>query len=49
MEDFGSCKGGPFQHPDDVMVDEVYANQHKLHVGDTINEHQPRVACLGNL
>jgi putative ABC transport system permease protein len=28
--------GGPFQHPDDVMIDEFYAQQHKNHVGDTI-------------
>ena len=27
--------GGPFRHPDDVIVDELYASQHKLHVGDT--------------
>ncbi len=33
---FRFVKGGPFQGPDDVMVDEVYAQQHKLRVGDTI-------------
>lgn len=27
--------GGPFQHPDDVIVDEFYASEHKLHVGGT--------------
>jgi putative ABC transport system permease protein len=33
---FRYAQGGPFQGPNDVLVDEVYANQHKLHVGDTI-------------
>ena len=33
---FHFVRGGPFQHPDDVMVDEYYAAQHKVHVGDTI-------------
>ena len=46
---FRFLAGGPFQQPDDVMVDEVYASQHKLHVGDTINNTEPPVACLGNL
>jgi len=30
-------KGGPFQSPNDVMVDELYAAQHKVHVGDTVS------------
>ncbi len=34
---FRFVQGGPFQHPDDMMVDEVYASQHNVHVGDTIN------------
>jgi putative ABC transport system permease protein len=34
---FRFIHGGPFQGPNDVMVDEVYANQKKLHVGDTAN------------
>ena len=33
---FHFLEGGPFQHPDDVMVDSYYASEHKLHVGDTI-------------
>jgi putative ABC transport system permease protein len=33
---FRFVAGGPFQHPDDVMIDEFYANQHKYHVGDTV-------------
>jgi len=33
---FRFLSGGPFQHPDDVMVDQFYADQHKYHVGDTI-------------
>jgi putative ABC transport system permease protein len=32
---FRFVKGGPFQHPDEVIVDELYASQHKLRVGDT--------------
>ena len=30
-------KGGPFQHPDDVIVDQYYAEEHKLHVGSTVS------------
>jgi putative ABC transport system permease protein len=33
---FHFVQGGPFQHPDDVMVDEYYAAQHKVRAGDTI-------------
>jgi putative ABC transport system permease protein len=33
---FHFVSGGPFEHPDDVMIDEFYAKQNKLHVGDTI-------------
>jgi putative ABC transport system permease protein len=28
--------GGPFEKPDDVLVDERYATQNKVHVGETI-------------
>ena len=31
---FHFLAGGPFQSPDDVMVDSYYASEHKLHVGD---------------
>jgi putative ABC transport system permease protein len=31
---FRFVAGGPFQHPDDVMVDSYYASEHNLHVGD---------------
>jgi putative ABC transport system permease protein len=43
---FRFIHGGPFQGPNDVMVDEVYANQKKLHVGDTANitNHSWRVS-----
>lgn len=34
---FRFVSGGPFQGPDDVLVDSYYATQHKYHVGDTIN------------
>ena len=45
---FRFVQGGPFQHPDDVLIDEVYANQHKLHVGDTITNtnHKWRVSGI---
>lgn len=33
---FHFLEGGPFQHPDDVMVDSYYASEHKLHVADRI-------------
>jgi putative ABC transport system permease protein len=33
---FHFLEGGPFQHPDDVMVDSYYATEHRLHVGDRI-------------
>ncbi len=29
--------GGPFQQPDDMIVDEYYAASNKLHVGSTVN------------
>ena len=29
--------GGPFQGPDDILIDENYAQQTKLKVGDTVN------------
>jgi putative ABC transport system permease protein len=29
-------KGGPFQQPDDILVDENFANQRKVSVGDTV-------------
>ncbi|HEX5228131.1 MAG TPA: FtsX-like permease family protein [Bryobacteraceae bacterium] len=33
---FRFTDGGPFQGPDDVMIDDYYARQHKYHVGDMI-------------
>ena len=33
---FRFVQGGPFQGPDDVMVDSYYAQEHKLHVGDSV-------------
>jgi len=34
---FHFLSGGPFQGPDDVLVDEFYAKQNKLRVGGTVN------------
>jgi putative ABC transport system permease protein len=33
---FHFLQGGPFQHPDDVMVDSYYAAEQKLHIGDKL-------------
>lgn len=33
---FRFVSGGPFQGPDDVLVDNYYAGQHKLRVGDPV-------------
>jgi putative ABC transport system permease protein len=33
---FKYLEGGPFQGPDDVIIDQYYARQEKLHVGDRI-------------
>lgn len=33
---FKYLEGGPFQSPDDVIVDQYYARQEKLHAGDRI-------------
>jgi putative ABC transport system permease protein len=45
---FRFLQGGPFQQPNDVMVDSVYAGQHHLKVGDTINNtnHPWRVSGI---
>ena len=45
---FRFVQGGPFQGPNDVLVDQVYANQHKLRVGDVINNtnHMWRVSGI---
>ncbi len=46
---FHFLSGGPFQHPDDVMIDEFYAKQHNYHVGDTSDADQPSLARLRHL
>ncbi len=33
---FNYRSGGPFEHPDDIIVDERYAAQHKLRAGDKV-------------
>ena len=33
---FRYMEGGPFQGPDDVLVDEYYAQEHNIHAGDRI-------------
>ena len=34
---FRYLEGGPFTSDDDLLVDDVYANAHKLHAGDRVN------------
>ena len=45
---FHFVQGGPFRSPYDIMVDELYAAQHKVHVGGTINliNHAWRVSGI---
>jgi len=35
---FKYLEGGPFRGPDDIIVDEYYAQQHKLHAGDHVSD-----------
>ena len=35
---FKYLEGGPFTGPDDIIVDEYYARQHKLHAGDQVTD-----------
>lgn len=35
---FKYLEGGPFRSPDDVIVDEYYARQHRLHAGDQVTD-----------
>jgi putative ABC transport system permease protein len=44
---FKYLEGGPFRGPDDIIVDEYYALQHKLHAGDQVTDilnHRWRVS-----
>jgi putative ABC transport system permease protein len=44
---FKYLEGGSFQGPDDIIVDEYYAQQHKLHAGDQVTDvlnHRWRVS-----
>jgi putative ABC transport system permease protein len=46
---FKYLKGGPFQGPDDLIVDEYYAQQHKLHAGEYVTDvlnHRWRVSGI---
>jgi len=35
---FKFLQGGPFQGPNDIIVDDYYARQHKLHAGDQVTD-----------
>jgi putative ABC transport system permease protein len=44
---FKYLEGGSFQGPDDIIIDEYYAQQHKLHAGDQVTDvlnHRWRVS-----
>jgi putative ABC transport system permease protein len=44
---FKYLEGGPFRNPDDIIVDDYYARQHKLHAGDRVTDvlnHRWRVS-----
>jgi len=44
---FKFLQGGPFQGPDDIIIDDYYARQHKIHAGQQISDvlnHRWRVA-----
>ena len=45
---FEYVEGGPFKQPDDILIDDYYARQQKVHVGDTIQvlNHKWRVAGI---
>jgi|SRR5579864_519733 len=36
MRPFTFLKGGPFQGPDDILVDDIYANAHHAKIGDKV-------------
>jgi putative ABC transport system permease protein len=43
---FRYLRGGPFQNPTDIIIDEYYATENKLHVGDTVRLlNQPWRVC----
>jgi putative ABC transport system permease protein len=45
---FRFVRGGPLQHSDDVMIDEVYGGQRHLNVGDMVNlnNHSWRISGI---
>ena len=45
---FKFLEGGPFDAPDDIIVDEYFAREHKIHPGDHINliHHDWRLAGI---
>jgi putative ABC transport system permease protein len=42
---FEYLSGGPFQQPDDLIVDEIYARSNKVHVGSVVNLGKPWRVC----
>lgn len=44
---FQFLAGGPFEHPDDIIVDSYYAKQNNIHVGTWINVENKRWRVSG--
>lgn len=42
---FEYLSGGPFEHPDDLIIDDVYARSNKLHVGTVVDLGKPWRVC----
>jgi len=47
LRPFTYLKGGPFQRPDDALVDDIYATGNRVGVGDTINILNQRFRVSG--
>ena len=45
---FDYVEGGPFQKPNDILIDDDYAAERKLHLGDTVNvlNHNWRISGI---
>src|SRR5437660_7116147 len=48
LRPFVYLKGGPFQGPDDILVDDIYTNGKHINIGDTVTlfSHNFRVAGI---
>jgi putative ABC transport system permease protein len=48
MRPFTYLKGGAYQHPDDILVDDIYAGTHHARIGDKVDlfNHSFRIAGI---